>query len=456
MSTQPNYTPQWKEEVNRRLAAHKSRRGQSPSQETTQDAPLGSSRAAQAAARVAERYAKAPSYSEMQAAEARVAVRAAEIATKVALEAQAAAETVLAEIHAATQKDPSRGPAVVQPISMPVSTAVPQPPAPSAPAPVSAMVQPAAVEEPPVEAQTEAKRILPAVEEKQREPRRFFGVRWDPDLPRHPAELKPEVRRGVPKEEFELSVEDWWSPAEVNDSLRHSPIEVNGPDQSQANLIQFPRELVATRRLRPNPGTPSDAEPQLSIFEVDPASVSTTPGSPASEQGAATSIWNRPEWSGIKLDRQPVEKLASASQVDSARDALPVASMGLRLLAAAVDGALILAGFVSIGFLVAHSVAHPPSGKPAELLGAVALALIGLIYYGLFFAIPVSTPGMIYAGIGICTFDDRTPTRAQLRRRLGAMFLSLLPVGLGLVWSIFDEEHLSWHDRFSQTYLRRL
>lgn len=130
--------------------------------------------------------------------------------------------------------------------------------------------------------------------------------------------------------------------------------------------------------------------------------------------------------------------------------------MGLRLLAAAVDGALILAGFVSIGFLVAHSVAHPPSGKPAELLGAAALALIGLIYYGLFFAIPVSTPGMIYAGIGICTFDDRTPTRAQLRRRLGAMFLSLLPVGLGLVWSIFDDDHLSWHDRFSQTYLRRL
>ena len=134
----------------------------------------------------------------MQAAEARVAVRAAEIATKVALEAQAAAETVLAEIHAATQKDPSRGPAVVQPISMPVAATTPQPPAAPAPAPVNAMVQPAAVEESPVEAQTEAKEILPAVEEKPREPRRFFGVRWDPDLPRHPAELKPDVRRGAP------------------------------------------------------------------------------------------------------------------------------------------------------------------------------------------------------------------------------------------------------------------
>jgi uncharacterized RDD family membrane protein YckC len=405
---------------------------------------------------VAARYAKVPSYSDMHAAEARVAVRAAEIATKVALEAQAAAETVLAEMHAATQKDPSRGPAVVQPISTPVPVAVPQPLAPSVPAAVSPMEQPGAVEEPPVEPQAEATKSVPDVEAKQPEPRRFFGVRWDPDLPRHPSELKPEPRRSAPKEEFELSVEDWWSPAEVNQSLRHSPIEVSGPDQYHANLIQFPRELVATRRLRPNAGTPSDAEPQLSIFEVDPASVSTAPGSAAAEQGAAASIWNRPEWCGIKLDRQPVEVLASAPNVDSARAAHPVASLGLRLMAAAVDGALILAGFVSVGFLVAHSVNHPPTGKPAELLGAAALSLIGLLYYGLFFAIPVSTPGMMYAGIGICTFDDRTPTRAQLRRRLGAMFLSLLPVGLGLVWSIFDDDHMCWHDRFSQTYLRRL
>jgi uncharacterized RDD family membrane protein YckC len=125
-------------------------------------------------------------------------------------------------------------------------------------------------------------------------------------------------------------------------------------------------------------------------------------------------------------------------------------------MAAVVDSTLILASFVTVGFVVAHNIHHPPTGKPAELLGVVALAIIGMLYYALFFALPISTPGMVYAGIGICTFDDRTPTRAQLRRRLGAMVLSLLPVGLGLVWSIFDEDHLSWHDRFSQTYLRKL
>jgi uncharacterized RDD family membrane protein YckC len=67
----------------------------------------------------------------------------------------------------------------------------------------------------------------------------------------------------------------------------------------------------------------------------------------------------------------------------------------------------------------------------------------------------VSTPGMRYAGIALSTFEDDSPTRAQLRRRLGAIALSLLPVGLGFAWSVFDEDHLSWHDRISQTYLRK-
>jgi hypothetical protein len=36
------------------------------------------------------------------------------------------------------------------------------------------------------------------------------------------------------------------------------------------------------------------------------------------------------------------------------------------------------------------------------------------------------------------------------------MLLSVLPLGLGVMWSIFDEDHLSWHDRLSGTYLRKI
>jgi uncharacterized RDD family membrane protein YckC len=455
LSTQPTFTPQWKEEVNRRVAAHKNRRGQSTEQDTGQQANLGASRAAEAAARVAARYATAPSYSQMQAEEARLAVRAAEIATKVALEAQAAAETALADMHAATREQPRKAPAVVQPIAVPATPQPVQTPQmdPSAPQQPAAVPQ-VARESDEVEGSIAApgKNAYAEAVEKKPEPRRIFGIRWDPDLPRRSPEPRPEPRRA--REEFELSVEDWWSPAEVAETLRSNPIEVGVGDAPQANLIQFPRELVATRKVRP--GVDRDAEGQLSIFEVDPATISTEAPMPATEKGESASIWNRIEWSGIRLDTQPAEVLTSAREVDLALAALPVASLGLRILAAVVDCALILACFVSAGFLFAHNIPHPPAGKAAELLGAAGLALIGMLYYAFFFALPVSTPGMKYAGIGLCTFDSQSPTRAQLRRRLIAMLLSILPVGLGLVWSLFDEDHLSWHDRFSQTYPRRL
>jgi len=99
---QVDSTAAWKQEVNRRLAEHNERKGAGTSmpQANENAQPALGSRAAAAAARVAARYAKAPSYSDMLAEEARAAVRAAEAASKAALEAQAKAEQVLAGLVA--------------------------------------------------------------------------------------------------------------------------------------------------------------------------------------------------------------------------------------------------------------------------------------------------------------------------------------------------------------------
>ncbi len=380
-----------------------------------------------------------------------MAVRAAEIATKVALEAQAAAESALAGLHAATHQQP-RGPAVVQPIA-PLRKPEVEPAVHPASMPVHV-----AIEESPVQAplETAAPETAAAAPETSPPPQRSFdrrdlGIRWDPDMPVLPVERKPPPRR--PQDEFELSTEDWWKPAEFSDSLRDTPIEIAEEETHSANLIHFPRELVATLKMRPRlaeAGGEADAG-QLSIFEVDPSTISTEAAVTAPEPGGMPSTW-----SGMRLDSQPEAAPAAAARPSRDLSSLPVAPLGLRLMATVVDCALILASFVGAGFLAARQFAHPPTGKPAELMGLAALVLIGLLYYAFFFAFPVSTPGMMYAGIGLCTFDNHSPTRGQLRRRLGAITLSLLPVGLGLVWSLFDEDHLSWHDRFSQTYLRRL
>lgn len=436
--------PAWKQEISRRIASHRNRKGtDAASQPVEASQHLGSSRAAEAAARVAARYAKAPSYSQMQAEEARVAVRAAEIATQVALEAQATAEDALAELHAAAQAPAARGPSVVESIAREERAAH-----------SSFTSGPDRAEEVAAEITGPlpfAEPIETAVTQMETEPPsgaelRPVTIRWDSDVP-----IK--VHKREPREEFELSAEDWWTPAQVKETLHSEPIAVN-PEPAHANVLEFPRELVATRRMRPRLAeTPfvarSSQEAQLSIFEVDPGAISTEPA-PAATEGSS---WTGPDWSGIQLDEHPVAEPAQEPQALAPRVFL--APLGLRLLSAVVDSSLILAAFFALaGYLVSH-LQHVPANKPAETLALGGLVLAGFLYHLLFFAAGLSTPGMLYAGIALCTFDDEIPTPAQLRSRLGAMFLSLAPVGLGFAWSIFDEDHLSWHDRISKTYLRK-
>ena len=439
--------PAWKQEVSRRLAAHRNRKGSEAASQPAEDAQhFGSSRAAEAAARVAARYAKAPSYSQMQAEEARVAVRAAEIATQVAREAQAVAEDALAELHAAAQAPPMHGPAVVECIVR------------GERATLNNIAEPAGQV---AEAAPEIGDTLPFAEpidtvacQSQAEP--LFGselrpvtIRWDPDVPVRVLEPKP-----APREDFEFSAEDWWTPAQVSDTLRSEPITVD-PEPAHANLIQFPRELVATRRMRPRLAeTPYESRPngeaQLSIFEVDPGAISIDPAPTAVE----ASPWAGPAWSRIELDEHPAAELAQASEAPALESRFFLAPLGLRLLSAVVDTSLTLAAFFAAAVYIASHIQHLPAKKPAEFLALGGIVLAGFLYHALFFAAGLSTPGMRYAGIALCTFDDERPTPAQMRRRLGATILSLAPVGLGFAWSIFDEDHLTWHDRISQTYLR--
>lgn len=47
-------------------------------------------------------------------------------------------------------------------------------------------------------------------------------------------------------------------------------------------------------------------------------------------------------------------------------------------------------------------------------------------------------------------------TWSQVWIRFGAAWLSALPVGAGFWWALFDQDHLSWHDRLSATRVVQL
>ena len=92
----------------------------------------------------------------------------------------------------------------------------------------------------------------------------------------------------------------------------------------------------------------------------------------------------------------------------------------------------------------------------ALIAGICGWLLFGLLYQFLFLSYAEEgTPGMRYARIALCTFDDDNPTVEQMRQRIPAMLLAALPACVGLGWALFDEDHLGWHDRLTRTYQRK-
>jgi uncharacterized RDD family membrane protein YckC len=393
VSTAPLF-PAWKQEVNRRVAAHKSRIT-SPSGEPEthfQSHSAHADRAAQAAARVAARYAQAPSYNQLLAGEARAAVRAAQAASKAAREAHAAVQYVLAGLEAATASAPAW------------ETEIP---------------------EEPVQAREPELTLLPA-------PERFEPVCRE-EAPMESAPAAVAVEEPAPAEPAEAPV--------------------------YANLIQFPREMVATRKIRPRlaegPLATASEEAQLSIFEVDPGTISTQPA-PMQIEEPMTPAWMRAEWNVMEQqEEQLVAEILEEPEPASPASAVELAPLSRRMLALFMDGTLITSAFLAAATLAAPHIAGLPALRTVEITAAIVLLLTGVAYQSFFFALSGITPGMRYAGVVFSTLDGRVPSRAQRWSRLMSLPLSILPIGLGLAWALFDDNHLTWHDRLSRTYVRK-
>jgi hypothetical protein len=405
LPSSPTPLPTWKQEVNRRLAEHKTRKGFSVVDEDDSADPhgLSNSRAAAAAARVAARYAKAPSYSELQAADARVAVRAAEAATRAAVEAQVAAQAVLDQIETAIED-----------------------------------------REPEAQTYELAEQSWQAEVAADSEPVNHGGVeiRWEPDMPQRSPQAK-----AYSSIQYEWGAQDHYDSAPVYEEIEAQAIP--------ANLIQFPREIIATRRMRPRLGDgPAEGEsPQLSIFEVDANMVSTEPMGQSVEAGDP--VWIGSSWQQMQLDEEPqAEQLPDYYALVPDEHKLYQAPFGRRMMATVVDAGLIMGLVFGSMYLIASNVDSLPGKHAFEVCAVLAVLGFAALYEWFFLTYAKTTPGMRYAQLSLCTFDEQMLTRGQVNGRLKAMLISVLPVGLGMLWSLFDEDQMSWHDRLSKTYLR--
>lgn len=134
----------------------------------------------------------------------------------------------------------------------------------------------------------------------------------------------------------------------------------------------------------------------------------------------------------------------------------PVAPARLRLEATFIDGCLI-----AIPCLVAFLVFAYASGSVFDLvrtdryalpLLAASLGTIPILYKLLWVIAGCDSFGMQRAGLCLVDFDGNPPSRSRRYQRFIGSLLSLSAAGIGLIWSLVDEDRLAWHDHISNTF----
>jgi len=216
------------------------------------------------------------------------------------------------------------------------------------------------------------------------------------------------------------------------------------PDDSQSGL-PFREDRRAARVRGP--------EPEIELA-VEPATESPADRAPRERKRVPPAARQRAT-ERVEICIQPELDFADGPD-DRARPQtalVPVASCAQRGWAGVVDGlflGLTLAGFLGLFRSLGGQIV-------VDKMDAVVYLIVGYLFYALYFSLFITlagaTPGMQLRGLTIVRLDGSLPDTRQLLWRSFGYLLSGATLMLGFVWALWDEDHFTWQDRISQTYV---
>lgn len=155
---------------------------------------------------------------------------------------------------------------------------------------------------------------------------------------------------------------------------------------------------------------------------------------------------------GLQLDLPSSAAEREREQVELPNQPVHVTQ---RILAGAVDFAVVGAGVATFAAVAYRILQSPPVSKPLFLGLAGTFGILWSAYHYLFLVHAGKTLGMMAARVSMRTFNGTCPKMQQRRLRAMGLFLSTFSMGMGLMWAFVDTDRLCWHDRLSQTFLYR-
>jgi uncharacterized RDD family membrane protein YckC len=160
---------------------------------------------------------------------------------------------------------------------------------------------------------------------------------------------------------------------------------------------------------------------------------------------------------GVKLTRlteafdDALERIVRHHEPDSETNQ---AGLATRLVAFAIDFGLLFAIY-SLASGVIASVVSFSFGGTLSLAGAIAIGVVAYLLGGailvLFWALGGQTPGMRVLSIRLMQDGSRDVTLGRAIKRLFALALALLPLGLGYFWILRNPSRHAWHDTMTGT-----
>ena len=131
--------------------------------------------------------------------------------------------------------------------------------------------------------------------------------------------------------------------------------------------------------------------------------------------------------------------------------------IGPRFLAGVTDFVIVAAIFL-IFLLTTFSEMPEGFSFDKRMLGIYGVCFFALVvvYFLLFMLSASQTPGMKARRLVVVTKDDELLDPKQACMRGLGYLVSILPVMLGLIWVVVDPEHLTWADKVSSTYVKKL
>jgi uncharacterized RDD family membrane protein YckC len=227
-------------------------------------------------------------------------------------------------------------------------------------------------------------------------------------------------------------------------------------EETRVELTPTPEEHAPA----PAPAPPAPpARPAVLAEAVPP-----TPAAPKSAVRARSARPRNTERLDINIS-QPAFDFSAAEQQRAAALSLllaknippsHVAPLPKRRRAGLIDAALLLFAFGSFWSLFTALGGHVSISSFSAIVTVATMALLYAQYFTLFTYFGGSTPGMMLCKLRVVSFDGTDPTSEQLLWRSFGYMVSAGTGALGFIWALWDEEHLTWQDRISQTYLTQV